>query len=359
MIKWILLYMGLKFGIKKVVKDYLVPKCINSRIKKYSGSDNIEILDVPDELFEMNSIRKLNNEYLESIIDVNEFETKMKDIFSEENLSNFYRNLSDIREMKSGLFNAVKFTKHLLGANVAGDYNAYSNTMKTNNSIVSKMLGATTHELLHASSTKYDKEHGVINMGFQQINVNNFEHCGVALNEGFTQLLNEEYFVDYNSFSPNLQESLLESSYTDEKKIVTILIDSIGDEKMKSLYINGNLMGLVEELSKYAVVEDILKFISYTDALMSYNNKSKKTYEATKDAINFVLDFLSNVYVKSYVEKYEKYKYFDADECAYYCYKELLKNLPYVINFDKDSFVNENTVKNIVSDLINSKKNNV
>lgn len=361
MIKWILLYLGLKFGIKKVIKDYVIPKSINTKIKKYSDSDQIEILDVPNELFETSSITKINNEYLESIIDVEEFEATMKANFREEDLANFYRNLSSIKEMKSGMFNAVKFAKHLIsgGANVAGDYSAYSNTLKTNNSFLSKLMGATTHELLHASSTRYDKEQDVIYTGFQQIKVNNFEHHGIALNEGFTQLLNEKYFVqpDYSSsFSKDFQEDLLATSYKDEKKIVTLLAESIGLEKMKSLYLNGNLMGIVEELSKYSNIEDVLKFIAYTDALMSHNNKKKKPYEETKDAINFVLDFLTNVYVKSYVEKDET-----ISEARHYssfeqCYGTLRDNLPY-LNTDNDSYVNKNTVYKIFVDSLKSKNN--
>ncbi|MBO5376667.1 MAG: hypothetical protein J6A52_07465 [Bacilli bacterium] len=357
MIKWVLLYLGLKFGIKKVIKDYVIPKSINAKIKKYSDSDQIEILDAPNELFETSSITKINNEYLESIIDVEKFEATMKTFFREEDLANFYRNLSSIKEMKSGMFNVVKFAKYLIsgGANVAGDYSAYSNTMKTNNSFLSKLMGATTHELLHASSTRYDKEQGVIYTGFQQIKVNNFEHHGIALDEGFTQLLNEKYFVapDYSSpFSKEFQEALLATSYTDEKKIVTLLADSIGLEKMKSLYLNGNLMGLVEELSKYSNVEDVLKFIAYTDALMSHNNKKKKPYEETKDAINFVLDFLTNVYVKSYVEKDENVSDKNISDAYFCCRRNLRDNLPY-----GDSYVNENLVFSILMDSIKSKNN--
>ena len=76
---------------------------------------------------------------------------------------------------------------------------------------------------------------------------------GDGLDEGYTQLLSERYFGD------------VEGVYTYLVKVVGLLEEAVGAEKMTSLYLKADLPELINELKEYASEEEILRFLSALD----------------------------------------------------------------------------------------------
>ncbi len=152
-------------------------------------------------------------------------------------------------------------------------------------------LSAIYHELFHMSSSIF--KDGVCYSGFQQSSFKNGGiNIGEAINEGYTQLLAERYFGkddddDENEFEVDTAKQL--------EKI-------IGKEKMTSLYLNANLLGLINELKNYASEEEISNFISGTDFLFKHlDEKNILPFEK-----RLVLKSLKNVkefLVKAYTVK--------------------------------------------------------
>ena len=80
---------------------------------------------------------------------------------------------------------------------------------------------------------------------------------GIALNEGYTEHLNQQHFFpDY-----------FDDSYLHEQSIAYEFEKIIGRVKMEKLYFEADLYGLIQELTKYASVEEIITFLRDFDKL--------------------------------------------------------------------------------------------
>ena len=138
---------------------------------------------------------------------------------------------------------------------------------------------AITHELLHMASS-YKK--GLIRIcGFSQTLANSYE-IGYGINEGFTEYLNCKYFN---------QKSV--PAYEPLQNITKIIAEIVGVETMEKLYFQGNLKGLVNELSKYQSEEQSLDLIYDIDKAHRELNSETKQQLLETIKIN-----LSNLYIK-------------------------------------------------------------
>ncbi|MEG2251052.1 MAG: hypothetical protein RSD09_05725 [Bacilli bacterium] len=122
------------------------------------------------------------------------------------------------------------------------------------------------HELLHFASSYYSKESGLFS-GFSQ-NIK-FGHIGMGLTEGYTTHLQDQIF----GHAKTIEEI---NGYSYEKDIAKKLEQIIGKEKMRPLYFNADLMGLIKELNKYLETPEIIEFITSLDN--STPEKMKKSY---------------------------------------------------------------------------------
>lgn len=138
---------------------------------------------------------------------------------------------------------------------------------------------AITHELLHMASS-YKK--GLIRIcGFSQTLANSYE-IGYGINEGFTEYLNCKYFN---------QKAV--PAYEPLQNITKIIAEIVGVETMEKLYFQGNLKGLVNELSKYQSQEQSLDLIYDIDkAHRELNSETKQQLLET------IKNNLSNLYIK-------------------------------------------------------------
>ena len=80
------------------------------------------------------------------------------------------------------------------------------------------------------------------------------------MTEGYTQLLTDRYFP-----SDKIGEV-----YSIDASFAGLLELIIGEEDMSRFYFNSNLKGLIDKLSKYNDVDNIMKFLYWTDYVNSH-----------------------------------------------------------------------------------------
>lgn len=226
---------------KKLHRDYKVLK--GEYVAKEKDITDVVDIEPREHLYTSSDIEKLsNNKFYNYIVEFTDF---LEFNFSEELLQNYYKNISKAKVDDSKLFNKLEMK-----------VNSHSATYSSfENKIVLRQESSIYHELFHLAST-YNEDF----VGFYQNNM------GLAINEGYTELMAHRYFPNRRGIG-----------YYDQVEIVKVLDKLIGQKKMEELYLTNNLKGLIEELNKYASLEDIQKFITNSDYILmvkySTNNK--------------------------------------------------------------------------------------
>ena len=133
------------------------------------------------------------------------------------------------------------------------------------------------------------------------------------------------------------------------------LEEIVGRRTMESLYLNADLLGLINELSKYTNVDDIMKFISDTDFIINYFNDKNYKFLKKKLLINKLISsnlFLLDVYTKKLAIDYDS-NFENIDEI-----KEKINN--YLIGMPNEvNFNNEAISLMPTEDAVNIIKNNL
>lgn len=209
-----------------------------------------------------------------------EFTKKLEENFSHCNLSSFYHNMETL-EIKDKAEELKTLIKKILIQNMNGFYNIEENKIQLLK-IKSKKhyKNMLMHELLHLSTSKII---GNIQFsGFDQYNEKTNSKIGTYLNEGYTEHLNQEYFIKAER-----------NTYKLSKDFARAIERIVGAKKMQELYFNSDLYGLIEELEKYCRKEAIFNLINKIDYyceqyyMHGYNNN--KIYEE-------ILSMIANIY---------------------------------------------------------------
>lgn len=213
---------------------------------------------------------KTDDEILREII--NRFTYVLEKNVSRDSLILFYNNIGTLKvENKSifkGLIPGLFRTNTVTGRYYLDDNVISLFPLKNKNFIglgIEGYVANLCHELLHMSSTlKCDEK--MVFSGFCQMG--DFG-VGMALDDAYTEMLLYRYF--------DLNKEYMSCDY---EVIITNLIEEIiGIDIMTTLYFGANLYGLVMELSKYNVEDNIVKFIEDLDsiyALQDYRMGYKK-----------------------------------------------------------------------------------
>ena len=109
------------------------------------------------------------------------------------------------------------------------------------------------HELLHLSSSIFDRERLCEFCGFSQYNYITNMKIGTALNEGYTEYLNEKLFNNKSNV------------YIIEQNFAKAVDKIINPVTMKKLFFKANLKELIDILSKYSSMNKTLEFIELMD----------------------------------------------------------------------------------------------
>lgn len=241
------LLMYLSYATFNSASNYLTFKKKLKQIEKNIENNNYQTNQFCSKNVEINEDLKVYMDYL-------------KENIKSSNLFNLYNNLKDLK---------VESNKKIILAGNLGSYNATTNTIKY---IKKSCLG---HELLHVAST-YRKEESNIQVGFSLSLEDG--RIGNAINEGYTDYLNEEFFNNHAS------------AYNCVRKIAGYTEELIGKEKMQDLYFNNDLLGLYKELQKYMSKKDAIEFIALQDSLLNACSAKNIYYKKPESQLNKILD---------------------------------------------------------------------
>ena len=214
----------------------------------------------------------------------------MLENFPSEKLNNFYNNINNLTVEDKTKKYKNKFFKNVamyFSFNPTANYSPVDNRIRVFDDDFK--MKSIPHELFHMASSYYDKVTDSVCCGFSQSN--DLKIFGYGLNEGYTEYMVEKYYGgDYNTDS---------YSYNYVRKVVKELELIIGKEKMEEFYLNSDLNGLIEELSKYMTHEQIIDFINITD----YIGKGLDSSIIKKDMIDSKLYSISNFIIELGVKK--------------------------------------------------------
>lgn len=225
--------------------------------------------------------------------DILKFKGKLSRNLYHCNLDNMYNNLKTIKTKEKRFF-----LRYLLLIFYAGFYECKENKIlllkKYKNLIIN-------HELFHMASSVYDKKNDILFMGFYQGDYKKKRRIGRGINEGYTTLLAKRYF---NEECEQINESYKVCAYICEK-----LEEIIGRKKMEELYLDANLLGLIETLSQYDSEKNIVLFINSVDSIIKNWNKicnpnvSKEKREKIIQETRQVIETLKDWYrTKKHIE---------------------------------------------------------
>ena len=188
---------------------------------------------------------------------VSSFYNVLKKNLTENELTNFYNNISTLTiKYKDDILTKLKLNKD------AGHYLPDKNIIEIFPPNDLNPYNTFNHELLHmASSSHNNKEYHI---GFNQIT--NKANISYALNEGYTEALNNHFFG----------ASIATSGYKYEAILSIIIEKIIGKKEMQNLYFTADLYHLVTKLKEYTTYTDIGRFLYNMDlVLQRKQNKFK------------------------------------------------------------------------------------
>lgn len=283
-------YLEILDAIKPLIIYYVTSKAIDTyKLHRDYKPKNISKVTLPPELISEYSEIDINKivatKYGESIV---KFADVVINNFSAEDLTNFYNNINDLktRSKKFGIQNLI------LRSKTAGQYDPKKNEITIDDDTAETTI---YHELFHMASSTY--KDGIGYSGFHQTSLKpGVTSLGQGLNEGYTELLSQRYFMP---------DSSVTGAYEYQVFIAEKLEQIIGKEKMQSLYLNSNLKGLIDELKQYVSEEEIMKFISNTDFLVNHMyNKKLQLFE--KNMIGNCLKSINRFVIICYSKKLQQ-----------------------------------------------------
>ncbi len=224
-----------------------------------------------------------NNKYLDHFVD------GIRNNIDADNLSNMNRNLAtlDYRVRKINpyiSFNSV----------VSGVYDSKKNRID----IFEENEAIIYHELLHMASSIYKNKKRYEGLCDMSLDIDN-RIIGIALNEGYTEVLARRLF--------NINSTVC-NGYEYAVYIAQLLEIIIGKDNMERYYFNANLPGLIDDLSKYNSLNQVIDFIEACDFVLGSLDKSfiKFRREAVWTKLGEINKFLSTTYARKMYNLYKQ-----------------------------------------------------
>lgn len=224
--------------------------------------------------------------------EIEKFRKVLEENFDMKDLNIFYYNIEWVKIKEKNVEDEIS----------NGIYNQDTNKM-----IIFKNKLKTTifHELFHLSSRDTTLKNL---MGGFLISMDKYI-LGLALDEGYTDLLAMRYF------SSDDYENLNFTSYPIESRVALNLEKIVGMDKMQSLYMTANLVGLIKELEEYYNDNEIEQFLINLDVISLYQDKllineveNTKLNEVMEDIICFLIKGYSKKLLKENNSKEENIK---------------------------------------------------
>ena len=221
---------------------------------------------------------------IDNIDFIEEYPDYIKDFIDRmegKNLNNFYHNIKDI--------DIIPVNKNETNLpHSAAEYDVAKNLIQYRKGSLKKNI---MHELLHVASRIELKDR--ILCGFMQVD-NQGYGIGVGLNEGYTALMDDRYFLDYEESKINEFSKVYKMS----KYICGLLEMLVGREEMERMYLDADLHSLFKELRYYSSSAKAYEFIINMDKL--FNEADIKSIPNIRNVMilyNKIIYFLSECFL--------------------------------------------------------------
>ena len=223
-------------------------------------------------------IRKRNNADKYYCDDIDDFKEVITNHIKNDYLVNFYNNIDSLK-----IIDDPKISRKMNEQGISGEYFSKSNKIRINEY---SYFDSTEHEMLHMASNNrrlFSKS-----TGFSQSTkpfLFKSRLIGNGLNEGYTQLLTERMFT-----------TSYVSTYHYLAGVCECLEEIIGKDAMEKSYFNGDLRGLINDLSNYADHETILSLIQETDTLLFIISRKDLYIDDLSRSIILINHLLNKIY---------------------------------------------------------------
>ena len=152
---------------------------------------------------------------------------------------------------------------------------------------------------------------------------------------------NIRLFVNFPHLNINLLiYCFLFGFYREEGFYVGLLECVVGRKKMSELYLNADLLGLIEELNKYSSIKSILSFIDRMDYILSVkrfaltNTLSDAVISEYSESFDVVNKFIIKIYLKKWKERYNHFEELNDEDNLDKLLDELELFLELIVDFN-------------------------
>lgn len=272
------------YGAHRIHRNFKMQK------KYYSKKHYIEIKEAPKTAEHEKTIKKERLEYMPHHKEIEEFAEILYKNFKGKDCNTFMKNLKDLY-IKDGFF------VRRAGVKIGGMYNVRDNEM-----VIGEKSDSIYHELFHMSSRKVDGALCFDGFGVGCIDGLKRFKIGHGIDEGYTEYLTQKYC---KAKKIREEDGHKVGSYVYEVFVAGKIEKIIGEEKMQSLYLNANLKGLIDELSKYSTKEKTINILQKLDFLNVYLYKPTTLIESlhcqkSADTIN---EYLLETYINKTIKR--------------------------------------------------------
>ena len=223
--------------------------------------------------------------------DLGVFEDFIEEVGIEErNLDFFFNNIKDVNiylDQKKYLFKKVD----------PGNYLAALNSIFSTQDLYKVGI---MHEIFHMASTYVTSDR--IYCGFSQED-ENLKSIGTGLTEGYTAILDERYFPDYDP----RKRRMVGTTYPILKLVVSHLETAVGNLEMEDLYFRADLKTLYEYLSMIMGEKRTYHFIRNIDRIYYYcDGQERLNFDKTCKAYHECMLYLGELQLKLVYRTYRR-----------------------------------------------------
>ena len=216
----------------------------------------------------------------EKIVNLKDYPYYIKDFvnkLNDKDLNYFYHNIDSLKIVPVN-------KKDLKIKNATAEYDMYTDNISFDENKFKKSI---MHELLHvATRVKTDDR---IYLGFAQI-LYNHQGFGIGICEGYTAMLDDRYFLDYEKSKIHDVGYVYQlSSY-----FCQLLELIVGQEEMEEMYFRASLYDLAKTLALYSSESETMKFILVMDRLFcEADNKMVPNFKKVCNYFEYGMYFIA------------------------------------------------------------------
>lgn len=292
----------------KLIKENKYEKCkIVEAPNKNAESESLKDIIIDYMNYSIKDFEQKNNdiEIPENIkISINKFLAVLSKNLPEEQLKFIKKNLNTLKykEKKGILMTLMK---------EAGSYSLKKHEISINNLLNKKIDFKISRFHIYSSNLSEEEKKLILNhelfhaiTTFEGISGFSQKNIGTAINEGYTELINKKIF--FNEMKE--KDYFKNTGYPYEYRIAKIIELIIGEDKMQNLYLNADLNGLINELSKYQNRNKVIQFIKDTDDIKKIRSSNFTNKEEIYSILNIrIQKFLYSTYSNKF-DKEVNYK---------------------------------------------------